>query len=168
MLRVWSAATERLEIAPRPLRTLPAVDGEDLAIQVPASLLITGARPDVQALASRIHDASPRAVRPCVQVAARELPPEPGVLSETCSKLLETVAGGTLLVSDVEEMTLPVQAVFMELLAELQQARAAMPPLRLVTGTSVSLHDRVEAGEFSALLFYRLNVLHLVIPPFDA
>jgi len=34
-----------------------------------------------------------------------------------------------------------------------------------VTASSVHLLDRVQAGSFSEELFYRLNVIHLVIPP---
>jgi DNA-binding NtrC family response regulator len=34
---------------------------------------------------------------------------------------------------------------------------------RLLTGTTVSLWDRVQHGLFSESLYYRLNLLHLVV-----
>ena len=70
--------------------------------------------------------------------------------------------GGSLLLSDVETMPPLVQDRLIELLDELQLERAPAAAIRLVSGTTVLLRDRVLAGGFSERLFYRLNILHLM------
>jgi DNA-binding NtrC family response regulator len=55
-----------------------------------------------------------------------------------------------------------VQNQLLDLLAELELARAPSAAVRLVCGTSVSLLDRIAAGTFSERLFYRLNMIHLM------
>jgi DNA-binding NtrC family response regulator len=86
------------------------------------------------------------------------------MLRNTCSELLDAAAGGSMLLSDVEEMPATVQGVLVELLAELEVARAPSAAVRLITGTTVSLLDCIAAGTFSDRLFYRLNAIHLVVP----
>jgi transcriptional regulator of aromatic amino acid metabolism len=49
-----------------------------------------------------------------------------------------------------------------DLLAALESARRPSAAVRLISGTTVSLLERVAAGTFSERLFYRLNILHLV------
>jgi DNA-binding NtrC family response regulator len=65
---------------------------------------------------------------------------------------------------DVEEMPSAVQDVLDELLSEPPFARAPSAAVRLITGTTVSLFDRIAADRFSERLFYRLNVIHIVVP----
>ena len=48
-----------------------------------------------------------------------------------------------------------------DLLAGLESARVPSAAVRLISGTTVSLLDRVAAGTFSERLFYRLNTIHL-------
>jgi transcriptional regulator of acetoin/glycerol metabolism len=54
-----------------------------------------------------------------------------------------------------------VQEALIDLLDRLQAARRPSAAVRLISGTTVSLLDRITAGTFSARLFYRLNVIHL-------
>ena len=84
------------------------------------------------------------------------------MLRVTCSALLDAARGGTLLVSDIENMPPLVQERLIELLNELESARAPAALVRFVAGTTVSLLDRMAGGTFSEQLFYRLNTLHLV------
>jgi len=85
------------------------------------------------------------------------------LLSERCSALLEASTGGSMLMTDVEEMPASVQGLLVQLLADLQSARAPSAAVRVISGTTVSLLDRIAAGTFSERLFYRLNLLHLVV-----
>jgi len=62
----------------------------------------------------------------------------------------------------IEETSPVVQRVLVELIDGLQRASGSRPSVRLFSGTTVSLIDRVAAGTFSERLFYRLNSLHLV------
>ena len=136
---------------------------EEAAVRSDAKLLITAPTPShVEALARRIHAAGARAALPFVQARACDFLTDRQILGTTCSRLLDTTAGGSLLIGDVEGMERIVQDVLIELLAELELARRPRPPVRLISGTTVSLLDRVEAGTFSARLFYRLNTIHLL------
>lgn len=77
-------------------------------------------------------------------------------------RFVDAAAGGSVLVSAVEEMPSAVQDALIDLLAALESARRPSAAVRLISGTTVSLFDRVAAGTFSERLFYRLNIIHLV------
>ena len=55
------------------------------------------------------------------------------------------------------------QNVFLEVVDAVQHPRPAAAAARLISGTTVSLVDRVAAGTFSARLFSRLSVIQLVM-----
>jgi DNA-binding NtrC family response regulator len=59
-------------------------------------------------------------------------------------------------------MPAAVQEAFVDLLAGLESARKPSAAVRLISGTTVSLLDRIAAGSFSERLFYRLNIIHLI------
>ena len=147
------------------LGTAERVDeDEELANQSPARLLITApTEQGVETLARRIHGAGPRAQFPFVQTWAVELPAGPELLKEYCARLLDSAVGGSLLVSAVEEMPAIVQDAMNDLLSGLESARMPSDAARLISGTTVSLLDRVAAGSFSERLFYRLNIIHLMV-----
>ena len=67
-----------------------------------------------------------------------------------------------MLLSDVDELPETVQQVLIGLLDEREHERDGAAAARLVSGSTVSLLQRVLAGTFSAKLFYRLNVIHVV------
>ena len=138
-------------------------DDEDIAARCAATILISAwAARDVERVARRIHAASARAASSFVQVPAGALPMEPGVLTETCARLAEAAAGGTLLFTDVEAMPAIVQDRIMETLAGVKGARNPLVSVRLMAGTTVSLADCIASGRFSERLFYRLNVIHII------
>ena len=142
------------------------VEDERIASRFSAMLLITASTPgEVESLAHRIHVSSGRAAAPFLSVRAGAFPIEPWALREQCSALLDAAICGSVLMTDVEEMPVLVQEVLLDLLAELQSARARSAAVRLISGTTVPLLDRVAAGMFSEPLFYRLNVIHLVVKP---
>src|SRR5687767_1686107 len=100
---------------------LLAVEDEELANQCPARLLITApTEQGVETLARRIHGAGPRAQFPLVQTWAVELPAGPEPLKEYCARLLDSAAGGSLLVRAVEEMPATVQDAMIDLLGGLE------------------------------------------------
>jgi hypothetical protein len=110
----------------------------------------------------RLHDAGPRGRFPFVQTWAVEFPVGPDPLKEYCAGLLDSAAGGSLLVNAVEEMPASVQDAMIDLLRDLESARAPSDTAQLISGTTVPLLDRVAAGTFSERLCYRLNVIHLM------
>jgi DNA-binding NtrC family response regulator len=145
------------------LALLP-VDDEDVGSQSRARLLITApTQQGVENLARRIHGAGPRARFPFVQTWAVELPVGPELLKEYCARLLHSAAGGSLLVSAVEDMPATVQDAMIDLLCGLESAGLPSDAARLISGTTVSLLERVAAGTFSERLFYRLNIIHLMV-----
>jgi DNA-binding NtrC family response regulator len=96
-------------------------------------------------------------------VATQTLPIEPQRLRDHCSALLDAATSGTMFMKDVEETPAIVQGVLIELLWDLQHARGPSAAVRLISGTTVSLLERIAAGTFSEQLFYRLNLIHLVV-----
>jgi DNA-binding NtrC family response regulator len=144
--------------------TFLTVEDEKAASGSAARLLITAATPGrVEGLARRIHRAGLRAGLPFVHTHACDLPTTTLALSEHCAGFLDAARGGSVLISDIEDVPPPVQDVLLELLAALELARPSSAAVRLISGTTVALLERVHAGAFSAQLFYRLNVFHLML-----
>lgn len=140
------------------------VEHEDVAAGCAATTLITASTAtDVERLARRIHAASSRSALSFVQASAAALPVEPRALWETCAGLIEAAAGGTLLLTGVEEMPAFAQDRFIETLAHQQEARNPSATVRLIAGTTVCLRQRIADGAFSERLFYRLNVIHVAV-----
>ena len=85
--------------------------------------------------------------------------------------LLEQAHGGTIFLDEVGEMSLSMQALLLRFLetGEIQPVgsdrRPAIVNVRVITATNRSLLDRVAANEFREDLFYRLNVIHINVPP---
>ena len=143
---------------------LPEIADEKLARHSAARLLITASTPGVgEGVARRIHDAGPRARLPFVRMLAVDLPGAADRLRHRCGLALAAAAGGTLLLSDVEQLEPLVQASLLNVLEDLESARARTPAVRLISDTTVSLPDRIARGEFCERLFYRLNILHLTV-----
>jgi transcriptional regulator with PAS, ATPase and Fis domain len=83
---------------------------------------------------------------------------------------LRCANGGTLLLDEIGELPLPVQA---KLLRTIQE-RAVVPvgaaepipvDVRIVAATHRDLSEMVRAGTFRQDLYYRLNVVRITIPP---
>jgi transcriptional regulator with PAS, ATPase and Fis domain len=85
--------------------------------------------------------------------------------------LLEQAHGGTIFIANIGEIGRGLQARLMRFLqdgeirrlgADLAHAKA---DVRVISSADSRLFEQVEAGTFSADLYYRLNVIHLVMPP---
>ena len=143
--------------------SLLAVQAVSVASRSSARLLITASTPlAVETLARRIHGSGAHAQFPFVVTSAGELPVGAQALRDGCVRFLDAAAGGSVLVSAVEEMPAAVQEALIDLLAGLESARGPSAAVRLISGTTVSLLDRVAAGTFSERLFYRLNIIHVM------
>jgi DNA-binding NtrC family response regulator len=78
--------------------------------------------------------------------------------------------GGTLLLDEVAEMSLPAQAKLLRVLQEgtvepLGTNESVRVDVRVISATHRGLKERIAAGLFREDLYYRLNVLNVDIPP---
>jgi two-component system NtrC family response regulator len=84
---------------------------------------------------------------------------------------LELAHQGTVFLDEVGEMTLRMQGLLLRFLetGELQKVgadrSAAAVNVRVLAATNRSLRQLIDQGQFREDLFYRLNVIHLHIPP---
>jgi transcriptional regulator with PAS, ATPase and Fis domain len=85
--------------------------------------------------------------------------------------LLELANSGTIFLDEIGETSLRMQALMLRFLengeiwrigADRVQART---DVRVIAATNRDLADRIAQREFRADLYYRLNVLHIKIPP---
>jgi DNA-binding NtrC family response regulator len=85
--------------------------------------------------------------------------------------LLEQANGGTIFMDEVGEMSLRMQALLLRFLenGEIHRVgadrRSATVNVRVIAATNRVLHDRIAENAFREDLYYRLNVIHVVIPP---
>jgi DNA-binding NtrC family response regulator len=82
----------------------------------------------------------------------------------------EQADGGTLFLDEVGDMSLPLQAKLLRVLQErefekLGSSRTVKVDVRVIAATSAVLERRIEEGTFRPDLYYRLNVMHLRLPP---
>ena len=85
--------------------------------------------------------------------------------------LLELGHRGTVVLDEIGEMSLRMQAVLLRFLetGELQRVGAerhqATVDVRVIASTNRDLFERTQTKDFREDLYYRLNVIHLLIPP---
>ena len=84
---------------------------------------------------------------------------------------LELANGGTIFMDEVGEMSLRMQALLLRFLesGEIQRVgserRLSAVNVRVITATHRRLLDRIAEKSFREDLYYRLNVIHVEVPP---
>jgi two-component system, NtrC family, response regulator len=152
--------------------------------QTRATVLISGESGTGKELIARaIHHRSPRNTGPFISVNC-------GALTETLleSELFghekgafthalamrkgrfELSEGGTLFLDEVAEMSPALQVKLLRVLQEMEFERVGgsktiRVDVRVVAASNRELKTEVEAGNFREDLFYRLNVVHMEMPP---
>lgn len=138
-------------------------------------------------IAQSIHNHSPRAKGPFVAVNCAALPPTlleselfgyvKGAFTDARREgkmgLFEQAHGGTLLLDEVTEMPPSMQARLLRVLQEREITRIGddrvIPvDVRVIATTNRDLEEMVRQGEFRSDLYYRLNILNLVLPALKA
>ncbi len=84
--------------------------------------------------------------------------------------LVEMAHKGTLFLDEVSEMALPLQAKFLRFLEQRCFRRVGgtqeiAVDVRVVAASNRDLHDLVRQGAFRKDLFYRLNLIFILLPP---
>jgi DNA-binding NtrC family response regulator len=175
--------------APPPLLGTSAVMGHvlDLVSTVAAAdstVLITGeSGTGKEVVARAIHGASPRRYNPMVVVNCGALPEgileselfghEAGAFTGARGRhrgKFESAEGGTVFLDEIGEVSPKVQVELLRVLEEKVVTRlggtAPVPvDFRTVSATNRDLEAAVKSGSFREDLFWRLNVVHIHIPP---
>ncbi len=156
-----------------------------VAAQSGSSLVIEGeSGSGKEVLAQAIHSSGPRRRSPFIAVHCAAIPRDlleselfgyeagafTGANPRGHAGKFELADGGTLLLDDVIELPLEMQAKLLRVLQEksltrLGASRSRPVDARIIATSNVPLRDAVAAGRFRSDLFYRLNVLHTAVPP---
>src|SRR5207249_10894140 len=77
---------------------------------------------------------------------------------------------GSLFLDEIGELPLPLQVKLLRVLEDTHVlpvggTRPVPVDIRIITSTNRDLACEVEAGRFREDLYYRLNVVHLIVPP---
>jgi DNA-binding NtrC family response regulator len=134
-------------------------------------------------LASAIHQNSPRRERPYITVNCGALP-ETLLESELFGHvkgsftgairdhegLFRAADGGTLFLDEIAETTPAIQVKLLRVLEEkkvtpIGSTSSRPADVRLIAATNADLEAAVQSGRFRADLYYRLNVIQIVVPP---
>lgn len=160
------------------------VDLARRAAETPATVLLLGeSGTGKEVLARRVHGWSRRAAGPLVAVNCAALAPElleselfgheRGAFTGAEERRIgrfEAATGGTLFLDEIAELPLHLQAKLLRVLQEREVTRVGgtggVPvDVRIIAATNRDLSREVEAGCFREDLFYRLDVVTLVVPP---
>ncbi len=148
-----------------------------------ATVLITGRSGTGKELFARyVHEHSPRRNMPFVAVNCAALPEhlleselfghEKGAFTGAVSRKrgrFELASGGSLLLDEITEMDLSLQAKLLRVLQEEEIDRVGgtetiSVDVRIIATTNRDVQQKVRHGEFREDLFYRLNVIPLKLP----
>ncbi len=172
------------EIVGRSVAVRALVDQITRVAGTPARVLITGENGTGKELVARaIHVQSPRAKGPFVEVNCAAIPSElieselfghmrgsfTGAVQDRAGKF-EQADGGTLFLDEIGDMSHAAQAKVLRVLQEGEVTRiggqkSRKVEVRIVAATNKRLEEEIAAGRFREDLYYRLNVVPIVVPP---
>jgi len=137
-------------------------------------------------IAKTLHANSPRRDHPFSAVNCASMPPDmlestlfghvKGAVASASSArkgLFEAAQGGTLFLDEISSLTLETQAKLLRVL----QDRRILPlgavqdlpvDVRVLAATNIDLAGAIRESRFREDLYYRLNVIHIEIPPLRA
>ncbi len=137
-----------------------------------------------EGLAQSIHNASLRHDKPFVSVNCASLPPTlieselfgyvdgafTGARRSGKKGLFEMAHTGTIFLDEIGDLPIDIQSRLLRVLQEREIMRIGddkiLPiDIRLICATNKNLKDLIKKGLFRQDLYYRINVLRLVLPP---
>jgi DNA-binding NtrC family response regulator len=160
------------------------IDQASAVSETSATVLITGESGTGKEMMARfIHNTSPRARAPFVACNIAALPEslveselfghEKGAFTGASTRRegrFEMADTGTLFLDEIGELTPAMQVKLLRVLQERQFERLGgkqmlTVDIRIIAATNRNLEEMVEAGQFRADLYYRLNIVNLELPP---
>ena len=155
-----------------------------IAASPASTVLLTGETGTGKDLAAKaIHYNSDRSAKPFVNITCSALPEqlleselfghERGSFTDARQQkrgLFETADGGTIFLDEIGEMTPGLQSKLLRFLEEKAFKRVGglsdiRVNVRVVAATNRNLEEEVKAGKFREDLFYRLQVMPVLLPP---
>jgi DNA-binding NtrC family response regulator len=149
-----------------------------------SSILITGeSGVGKEVVASLIHNNSMRKQAPMVKVNCAALSPtlieselfghEKGAFTGASKQHIgrfEQAQGGTIFLDEIAEVSPEIQVKLLRVLQEREIERVGgVEPIpldvRVIAATQVNLDESIKNHEFRSDLYWRLNVIHLHVPP---
>ena len=149
-----------------------------------ASILITGeSGTGKEVIARHIHNRSNRSKRPFVSVNCAAIPEglmeselfghERGAFTGAVARRIgkfEEANGGTLLLDEISEMDVRLQAKLLRAIQErvidrVGGSSSVTVDIRILATSNRNLRDEVRRNRFREDLYYRLNVVNIQIPP---
>ncbi len=163
---------------------LAAVERVPLVAKCEANVLISGETGTGKELFARaIHYLSPRAGKPFIPISCGAIPLElvenelfghiQGAFTSAASSqtgLIYQAHGGTLFLDEIDCLPLPAQVKLLRFLQEkeyrqLGSSKLFQADVRAIAATNIELEKAVSEEKFRQDLYYRLNILPLVLPP---
>jgi DNA-binding NtrC family response regulator len=149
-----------------------------------SNVLITGeSGTGKELVAKAIHYNSLRKARPFVPVNCAAIPESlleselfghvKGAFTDAKADkagLFEEANGGTLFLDEISELPLPLQAKLLRVLQEKEIRRVGSTKqipvdARVIAASNIDLAEQVAQRRFRQDLYYRLNVIHIQVPP---
>jgi PAS domain S-box-containing protein len=162
-----------------------AIEQAKTAAETPATVLLRGESGTGKELfAHAIHNASERRYNQfirvnCAAISESLLESElfgyeegafTGAKRGGKKGLFEEASGGTIFLDEIGELSMSMQAKILRALQEKEilrvgGAKAIQVNVRVIAATNVNLERAIQQGTFREDLYYRLNVLPIIIPP---
>lgn len=143
--------------------------------RVDAPVMITGQTGTGKELVGRaLHDQSPRNNQPFVTVSCATIPAamigaELFGSAEKGKGRIEQADGGSLFLDSITDLPAEQQMLLLRFMQTGAVERGGSSPVpvdvRIITASSSGIDDAVKSGAFREDLYYRLNILHIEIPP---
>ena len=173
----------RADIVSRSARMTDVLSEAFMVAQSDASVLLLGdSGSGKELLAQAIHRASPRASKPFVAVNCGAIPEAlleselfghvKGAFTDAVSNhkgLFQAADGGTLLLDEIGDMPPALQVKLLRVLQEravrpVGSSQSIQINVRIISATHRNLEAAMAAGQFREDLYYRFNVVTLLLP----
>jgi nitrogen regulation protein NR(I) len=155
----------------------------DKVAETPSTVLITGeSGTGKELIATALHDGSPRRDKPLIKINCAAIPKdlmeselfgyERGAFTGAVTSKpgrFELADGGSLFLDEIAEIPVEMQVKLLRALQESEFERVGgikttRVDVRLIAATNRDLQKEIDAGHFRKDLYYRLNVVPIVLP----